>query len=102
MKCNESLIEAGIPEPYFFPQLFQTRYSRLRISKRESETGQLTMQLFPEQGTLGFILNFAVDHQLEFSNFRFKSLLINMVYSFIGDNKQKNIRQKEHNAESQS
>lgn len=47
------------------------------------------MQLFPEQGTLGFILNFAVDHQLEFSNFRFKSLLINMVYSFIGDNKQK-------------
>ena len=47
------------------------------------------MQLFPELGTLGFILNFAVDHQLEFSNFRFKSLLINMVYSFIGDNKQK-------------
>ena len=47
------------------------------------------MQLFPEQGTLGYILNFPFDHQLEFSNFRFKSLLINMVYSFIGDNKQK-------------
>lgn len=47
------------------------------------------MQLFPEQGTLGFILNFAVDHQLEFSNFRIKPLLINMVYPLVGNNKQK-------------
>ena len=85
---NHSL-KRRIPELHFFTQFFQANYSRFRGSEREYETGQLALQFIPELELRNPILNFVVNKQLEFSNFRIKPLLINMVYPLVGNNKQK-------------